>query len=119
MDRELLVLKDGESDSIMCNASGQVGMTSSWQKPSSDVRSTEHVIANRTYGIFHKLSRKLSFVQPAIFQNFDGSCALEKKDAVVVCKKNYTCLASYSIDRSVNSAKRVDVHFQKGIQMLF
>ncbi|XP_065069822.1 receptor-type tyrosine-protein phosphatase delta-like isoform X2 [Rhopilema esculentum] len=115
VDRELLILKYGESDSIMCNTSGQVGMTSSWQKPPSDVRSTEHVIANRTYGIFHKMSRKLSFVQPAIFQNFDGSCALEKKDAVVVCKKNYTCLASYWFDRSVKSAKRVDVHFEKGI----
>lgn len=96
-----LILKTATRKSAYCNISGQVEMHTSIQKPVEGLFMTERLLSNETSGLRNDISRRLDFEHRQI-KKFDTSCSLEKKQSVVVCRKIYTCTASYSFASSIS-----------------
>ena len=74
---------------------------------------TEEVLSNQTFGLRHDISRKLLF-EHKVIKEFDTACSLEKSQSVVVCRKIYTCKASYSFVPNVTTAKSISVAVHQG-----
>ena len=109
-----LSLKNKQTGVIQCNVAGQIGLNAKWIMQSQNA--TDAFYSNSTRGVFYNETRLLSFNEQDSMNEkaYGESCSLDRKERVVVCKKNYTCRADYSFFKDVFTEKTVPVFFKKG-----
>ena len=107
----MLTLKNDESGEVQCNVTGQLGLNAKWNIKSGDTMAVDPFYSNSTNGIFYNETRLLKIKKPMAYGEF---CSLNKEEAVIVCKRKYTCRAEYTFENDTSVEKNAMVFYKKG-----
>ena len=111
----LLTVKNNGSGKVQCIVMGQLGLNAKWNINSGDTMAMDSFYSNSTNGIFYNETRLLKIRKPKPYGKF---CSLNKEEAVIVCKKSYTCRAEYTFNNDTSVEKNSTVSFKKGYALL-